>query len=1013
MCDIIPFSQKGCVKTMKINNKKIMAWMIVFLLVIQLVLPTITFANDEDISLKVTLSRNSTNRNQIDILATDSKYNIIELKYVHKYITLEEIEYFEGNNSDVITFSITPSQRVEESFLLDGYGSYTVYAKNEHGDRFLNRITIQNPADLPQITLEQIEGNPLHLHIKASSTIGNITTIKIAKKENYSDTVDFSTQGTTISHTPSQEVDITYTELTEEGLYAVYVEDEYGNSVISQIYLASQKTPITLEVSEMDENRNIQIKVTDAISPIVSLKIAKAEDINDFTDFETKGTIIPITPGKEVTASYTVPEDGTYIIYVADEAGYQKMSQKRFTTQEKVMNVEITQDENNPAELQITATNTMANIVEMKIALGEDIDLAYFEENGENLPITEGKTVTASYTLSQNSTVNVYVKDEDGYTYLYTKTIIGIDEPLPPQAPMISLSQNETNPKQIDVVVRGLDAYIRRIKWAEGERDTVFFETNGTQIETDTIGKIIQTEFLITKTGTYTVYAIDNNGNETVETITVTNIDETPEIDGEKPIITGVTEGSIYQEQVVPEVTDENLKEIILIKDGEEIAYTNQTPITEDGNYTLTARDKAGNETTVHFSIDKTAPSITVQLSEVTEEQTVNVDITVTEQVTSIESVKMAQGRQDVSYFQNNGTDTNIPEGQKEITANTTVSENGFYTIYAKDVAGNETVKVFEVTGIDEEEPTPPEDTTPPTITMEKNLVDNGTKVEVTLTIEDNASSIEQAKIEAGRQNIDYFEEQGREIELIKQDKTATAIFGILANGIYTVYAKDTAGNESVSILEVTEIQEEKPEEDTTPPTITGVEEGKIYGEKVTPFVQDENLKEVTLYKDGQIVTSYKLGASIEENGSYTIIAVDETGNQAQVSFNIEISEENPDVPENPDEGEGDLPSDGEEPGDNHPGDGDQNPDDGDNPGQGNEEENNNQNNEQLSNEIANEVQNITNTQGNSNHTQSGDNSTRPGILPQTGEGMFALGFLFVGIGVCIYFYCRYKKIGR
>ena len=150
---------------MKINNKKIMAWMIVFLLGIQLVLPTIAFANDEDISLKVTLSRNSTNRNQIDILATDSKYNITELKYVHKYITLEEIEYFEGNNSDVITFSITPSQRVEESFLLDGYGSYTVYAKNEHGDRFLNRITIQSPAILPQITLEQVEGNPLHLHI--------------------------------------------------------------------------------------------------------------------------------------------------------------------------------------------------------------------------------------------------------------------------------------------------------------------------------------------------------------------------------------------------------------------------------------------------------------------------------------------------------------------------------------------------------------------------------------------------------------------------------------------------------------------------------------------------------------------------------------------------------------------------------------------------------------------------------------------------------------------------------
>ena len=912
---------------MKSNNKKIMVGMVIFIILIQLILPTITLANDKEISLKVTLNRNETNKNQIDILATDSKYNITELKYVHKYITLEEIAYFEGNNSDVISFSITPSQKVEESFLLDGYGPYTVYAKNEHGDRFLNRITIQNPTDLPQITLEQVEGNPLYLHIKASSTIGNITTIKIAKKENYSDTVDFSTQGTTILHTPSQEVDITYTELTQEGLYAVYVEDEYGNSVTSQIYLANQKTPITLQVSEMDENRNIQIYITDAISPIVSLKIAKAEEIQDFTDFETKGTIIPIIPSKEIRANYTIPEDGTYILYVADEAGYQKMSQKRFTTQEKVMTVEINQDKNNPAKLQITATNTMTNIVEMKIALGENIDLDYFKENGENLPIVEGKTVTASYTLSKNSIVNVYVKDEDGYTYLYTKAITGIEEPLPPQAPIISLSQNETNPKQIDVVVRGIDAYIRRIKWAEGERNIEFFKTNGTQIETDAIGKIIQTEFLITKTGTYTVYAIDNNGNETVETINITNIDEVPEIDEEKPIITGVTEGSIYQEQVIPEITDEHLKEMILIKDGEEIAYTNQTPIIEDGNYTLVARDEAGNETTVHFSIDKTAPSIEVQLSNATDKQTVKVDITVTEQVTSIESVKMAQGKQEVHYFQNSGTDTDIPEGQKEITANTTVNENGFYTIYAKDIAGNETIKVFEVTGIEEEEPTPPEDTTPPTIIVEKNLVDNGTKVEVTLTIKDNISSIEQAKIEVGKQNIDYFAEQGREIELTKQDKTATATLGILANGIYTVYAKDTAGNESVSILEVTEIQEEKPEENTPGEDAQNPDDGNNSG-------QDNE----------------------QENNN--------TGNDEE---------------------------------------------------QNNNEQNNHQNSQsnQIANEPVNQVQNITNIQGNNQHTQSGDNSTRPGILPQTGEEMFALGLLLVGIGICIYFYSRYKKIGR
>ena len=45
-----------------------------------------------------------------------------------------------------------------------------------------------------------------------------------------------------------------------------------------------------------------------------------------------------------------------------------------------------------------------------------------------------------------------------------------------------------------------------------------------------------------------------------------------------------------------------------------------------------------------------------------------------------------------------------------------------------------------------------------------------------------------------------------------------------------------------------------------TPPTITGVEDGKTYKQSVTPKAEDENLKEVILIKDGKEVTNYKNG---------------------------------------------------------------------------------------------------------------------------------------------------------
>lgn len=81
---------------------------------------------------------------------------------------------------------------------------------------------------------------------------------------------------------------------------------------------------------------------------------------------------------------------------------------------------------------------------------------------------------------------------------------------------------------------------------------------------------------------------------------------------------------------------------------------------------------------------------------------------------------------------------------------------------------------------------------------------------------------------------------------------------------------------------------------DKTPPVITGVEENKQYIDKVTPNIQDENLKEVKLYLNSHEVEEYTVGSTITGEGFYKLVATDLAGNETTVEFTIieKISEE-------------------------------------------------------------------------------------------------------------------------
>ena len=73
-------------------------------------------------------------------------------------------------------------------------------------------------------------------------------------------------------------------------------------------------------------------------------------------------------------------------------------------------------------------------------------------------------------------------------------------------------------------------------------------------------------------------------------------------IDKQAPIIEGIENKKVYTEPIQIMVSDENIDTITLTKDGQTVEFTNGQTITEDGTYTITAKDKATNETSYNFT---------------------------------------------------------------------------------------------------------------------------------------------------------------------------------------------------------------------------------------------------------------------------------------------------------------------------------------------------------------------------------------------------------------------------
>ena len=116
------------------------------------------------------------------------------------------------------------------------------------------------------------------------------------------------------------------------------------------------------------------------------------------------------------------------------------------------------------------------------------------------------------------------VKNPDGFWYERGQRVLAADT----TPPIIELSEQADFNLTSTVTVKTHDlGTVSSVKWAKGNQEKGYFATNGTVIG---IGQVTPSSFTASENGEYTVYAVDNKGNATVEVINVTKVNTKPEI---------------------------------------------------------------------------------------------------------------------------------------------------------------------------------------------------------------------------------------------------------------------------------------------------------------------------------------------------------------------------------------------------------------------------------------------------------------------------------------------------
>lgn len=633
--------------------------------------------------------------------------------------------------------------------------------------------------------------------------------------------------------------------LDEEGqnTYTITAEDESGNKQTAQITYYLDETNPEINYNVNKESKLVTVTVADRLSGINSVKVTES------------GADVQLQNPSTNIYTFTGEAGKTYMVTAMDGAGN--------TTQK---DVQIPQDTTTTPQPPAQGTITLSKIsVSDPDGIAQSKTISFqIEQNlqpGETLNVTVqkqgGAKLNAAATQSGNSTNYSVEVSEDG-TYEVTATIskdnvvldtkkesisvTGIDN----EKPVIAVTKNEDN--VVEFTVKDMNA------------TTVTFDGGAVTLKADTTSQgIVYTGTVASAAaGEHTITATDAAGNTATQQVTVAEKQQPPTVTVPSNTVSSA-DGKTATTTITVDPHGSSVSAVEPKESGAQVTRTAenqyQFTATANGSYTVEVTTADNLSASVALQVtgieEKTNEPPVIQLGEQ------QLDAAMTEVTIPVTASDPDGSAADVKLTASGGSLTG-EGGSYTFTA----TANGSYTFTAVDKDGNQATAnayVEKIIG-----------NIAPAIRAGQPQVSAGTATAAITADPNGGAAITSVT--------------GSEGCTVAPQGDGSYLLTTSANGTYTVTATNALGKTAQTTVTVSGI-------DSTPPVI---------GEPTVSYSEDRKTATVSLSvtDEGGVASVTFAGiemsasggsyqASVSQNGSYTVVAVDQAGNQQSATVQV------------------------------------------------------------------------------------------------------------------------------
>lgn len=630
--------------------------------------------------------------------------------------------------------------------------------------------------------------------------------------------------------------------LDEEGqnTYTITAEDESGNKQTAQITYYLDETNPEINYNLNKESKLVTVTVADRLSGINSVKVTES------------GADVQLQNPSTNIYTFTGEAGKTYTVSVMDGAGN--------TTQK---DVRIPQDTTTTPQPPAQGTITLSKISvsdESGIAQSKTISFQ-IEQNlqpGETLNVTVqkqgGAKLNAAATQSGNST-NYSVEVSENGTYEVTATISKDNVVLDTKKESISVAGIDNEKPVIDSIEQTQEEGGARISFKVTDANAVNVLFNGTTIAANADGSYSVTGI---PAGDYIITATDAAGNTATQQVTVTEKQQAPTV----TVPSNTVSSADGQTATTTITVDPHGSSISAVEPKESGARVTRTA---ENQYQFTATAN-GSYTVEVTTADNLSASVALQVTGIQEKTNEPPVIQLGEQQLNAAMTEVAIPVT-VSDPDGSAADVKLTASGGSLTGEGgsytfTATANGSYTFTSVDKDGSQATAnayVEKIIG-----------NIAPAIRAGQPQVSSGTATAAITADPNGGAAITSVT--------------GSEGCTVAPQGDGSYLLTTSANGTYTVTATNELGKTAQTTVTVSGI-------DSTPPVI---------GEPTVSYSEDRKTATVSLSvtDEGGVASVTFAGiemsasggsyqASVSQNGSYTVVAVDQAGNQQSATVQV------------------------------------------------------------------------------------------------------------------------------